>query len=60
MDAFLEISFYILITVGYLISATGGIFGCVCFTGFLILLMIIYVAPQLGSILCGILFLAWR
>jgi len=60
MDTFLEVSFYIFITVGYLISAAGGIFGCVCFTGFLFLLMILYAAPQLGLILCGILFLAWR
>jgi len=60
MDTFLEVSFYIFITVGYLISAAGGIIACVCFTGFLILLMVLYVAPQLGLIICGILFLAWR
>jgi len=59
MDTLLEVSLYIFITVGYLISAAGGIIACVCFTGFLILLMVLYVAPQLGLIICGILFLAW-
>ena len=60
MESLIEVILYIFICVGYFVSATGGILGCVYFTAFLLLMMVLYAAPQLGLIICGILFLAWR
>ncbi len=59
MELFLEVLFLIFIIVGYLISAAGGIFGCICFTGIIFLGLILFVTPQLGLIICGIVYLAW-
>ena len=60
MDTFIEVVLYIFVSVGYLASAAGGIFGCICFTAFLLFMVVLYAAPQLALIICGILFLAWR
>jgi len=60
MDTFFEVLLYTFISVGYLASAGGGILGCVCFTAFLLFMVVFYAAPQLALIICGILFLAWR
>ena len=59
MEIFLYASFYIFITVGYLLSAAGGILGCICFTGFILLGLILFVAPELGFIICLVIYLAW-
>ena len=59
METISEILFYIFITIGYLCSAAAGIFGCVCFTAFILFMVVLYAAPQLGLIICGILLLAW-
>ena len=60
METFLQTILYIFIFVGYLVSAAGGIFGCICFTAFLFFLVVLFAAPKLALIIGGILFLAWR
>jgi len=59
METFLHVLFYVFITVGYLLSAAGGILGCICFTGVILLGMILFIAPQLGVIICLVVYLAW-
>ena len=59
METISEILFYIFITIGYLCSAAAGVIGCICFTVFLLFLVVFYAAPQLALVICGILLLAW-
>ena len=59
-EAFIQLILYIFIFVGYLVSATGGILGFICFTAFLFFMVVLFAAPKLALIISGILFLPWR
>ena len=56
---FLQILLYIFITVGCIVSAAGGILGCIYFIAFLLFMLVFYAAPQLALVICYILLLAW-